>query len=154
MKRLICLLLLALLPCLAAAEEPSLSITEVAAMTPEYYEGTCKLDGKRTIDFRAPVFVPDVESMPVVRVRHQRLTPEEEAQLKDNETIENEANHLWLLMDEEFRRMIGDGSGNMILVWKAYTIFGVLMHRRVCIRYTLRIRRFPWVTWLMGWSNL
>lgn len=112
MKRLICLLLLALLPCLAAAEEPSLSITEVAAMTPEYYEGTCKLDGKRTIDFRAPVFVPDVESMPVMRVRHQRLTPEEEAQLKDNETIENEANHLWLFMDEEFRRMIGDGSGS------------------------------------------
>ena len=111
MKRLICLLLLALLPCLAAAEEPSLSLTEVAAMTPEYYEGTCKLDGKRTIDFRAPVFVPDVESMPVMRVRHQRLTPEEEAQLKDNETIENEANHLWLFMDEEFRKMIGDGSG-------------------------------------------
>lgn len=37
MKRLICLLLLALLPCLAAAEELSLSITEVAALRPEYY---------------------------------------------------------------------------------------------------------------------
>ena len=112
MKKLIWIVLALFLPCAAFAQEELYSISEVAAMTPEYYEGTCKLDGKRTIDFRAPVFVPDVESMPVVRVRHQRLTPEEEAQLKDNETIENEANHLWLLMDEEFRRMIGDGSGN------------------------------------------
>ena len=111
MKRLICLLLLALLPCLAAAEEPSLSITEVDAMTPEYYEGTCKLDGKRTIEFRAPVFVPDVESMPVVRVRHQMLDPEEAMEFKDLDRFENDQRHQQLLMSDEFHKMIGDGSG-------------------------------------------
>ena len=112
MKRLIFLLLLALLPCLAAAEEPSLSITEVAAMTPEYYEGTCKLDGKRTIDFRAPVFVPDVESMPVMRVRHQMLDPEEAVEFKELDRFENDQNYQQLLMSDEFHKMIGDGSGN------------------------------------------
>ena len=111
MKRLICLLLLALLPCLAAAEEPSLSITEVAAMTPEYYEGTCKLDGKRTIDFSAPVFVPDVESMPVMRVRHQMLDPEEALEFKNLDRFENDQRHQQLLMSNEFRNMIGNGSG-------------------------------------------
>ena len=69
MKKLIWIVLALLLPCAAIAQEALYSISEVAAMTPEYYEGTCKLDGKRTIDFRAPVFVPDVEKMPVVLIK-------------------------------------------------------------------------------------
>lgn len=42
MKRLIFLLLFALLPCAAAAQEALYSISEVAAMTLEYYEGDDK----------------------------------------------------------------------------------------------------------------
>ena len=109
MKRLICLLFLALLPCLAAAEEPSLSITEVAAMTPEYYEGTCKLNGKRTIEFRAPVFVPDVEKMPVVRVRHQMLDSEEAKDFENLDSFECDVNYQKLSMFEELIRMGEEG---------------------------------------------
>ena len=115
MRRLICLLLFALLPCCAAAEEPFLSIAEVAEMTPDYYEGTCKLDGKRTIDFRAPVFAPDVEKMPVMRVRHQMLDQEEALQFEAIEKFENTTSFQKFCMNEEFRKMVGDGtqSGNV-----------------------------------------
>ena len=89
MKRLIWIMLALFLPCAAIAQEAMYSISEVAAMTPEYYEGTCKLDGKRTIDFRAPVFVPDVEKMPVMRVRHQMLDQEEALQFEAIEKFEN-----------------------------------------------------------------
>lgn len=115
MKRLICLLLFALLPCCAAAEEPFLSIAEVAEMTPDYYEGTCKLDGKRTIDFRAPVFAPDVEKMPVMRVHHQMLDHEKALQFEAIEKFENTTSFQKFCMNEEFRKMVGDGtkSGNV-----------------------------------------
>ena len=110
MKRLIWIVLALFLPCAAIAQEALYSISEVAAMTPEYYEGTCKLDGKRTIDFRAPVFVPDVESMPVVRVTHQMLDPEEAMGFKDLDSFENLINYQHLVLFKMFYEMVGDGS--------------------------------------------
>ena len=112
MKRLIWIMVALFLPCAAIAQEELYSISEVAAMTPEYYEGTCKLDGKRTIDFRAPMFVPDVESMPVVRVRHQMLDSDEAIEFNGLDRFVNEQNHQQLLMHDEYRKMIGDGKGS------------------------------------------
>ena len=89
MKKLIWIVLALFLPCAAIAQEALHSISDVKAMTPEYYDGTCKLDGKRTIDFRAPVFVPDVENMPVVRVTHQMLSEDEAALFEGIERFEN-----------------------------------------------------------------
>ena len=92
-------------------------------MTPEYYEGTCKLDGKRTIDFRAPVFVPDVERMPVVRVTHQMLSEDEAAFFNGIERFENTIRWQDFLMSEAFSEVYNSKKAGFIGIESVYNIW-------------------------------
>ena len=79
MKKLIWLVLALLLPCNALAHEALYSISEVAAMTPAYWEVACEPDKRGGISFKAPIFVPDVDGMPIIRAKYRQLSPEKAA---------------------------------------------------------------------------
>lgn len=68
MKRIICLFALLLLPVAAVAQDPMLTISELREQTPRRWTGSFLSGGER-IEFDAPVDVPDVETLPVLRVR-------------------------------------------------------------------------------------
>ena len=71
----------------ALAEQTMLSIAQLKDTTPAYFEGECRVDKEYAITFRAPVFVPQVESTPVLRIRYQTIDAEA---AKDFAQIENE----------------------------------------------------------------
>lgn len=79
MKRLIWIMLALFLPCAAIAQEALYSISEVAAMTPAYWEVTCEPDRNGGISFKAPIYVPDVDRMPIIRAKYQQLPPDKAA---------------------------------------------------------------------------
>lgn len=67
-RRVIACLLAMILPAFAAAQEPSLSIEQLYNQTPKRCSGSFWSNGEEII-FDAPVYVPDVKEMPVLRVR-------------------------------------------------------------------------------------
>lgn len=79
MKKLIGMMLALLLPCAAVAQGELYSIAEVAAMTPDYWEGACQSDQGGESSFKAPVFVPEVERMPIIRAKYRQLALDQAA---------------------------------------------------------------------------
>ena len=79
MKKLIWIMLALFLPSAAIAQEELYSISEVAAMTPAYWEVTCEPDRNGGISFKAPIYVPDVDRMPIIRAKYQLLPPDKAA---------------------------------------------------------------------------
>lgn len=66
--RWIACLLAMILPAIAAAQEPSLTIGQLHDQTPKRCSGSFLAGGEKIV-FDAPVYVPDVKEMPVLRVR-------------------------------------------------------------------------------------
>ena len=62
----LCVLLL--VPTMASAGSERMSVSELKTQTPAAVEGTHEAYG-RTISFRAPVYVPDVDTLPILRVK-------------------------------------------------------------------------------------
>ena len=123
MKKLIWIILALFLPSAAIAQKALYSISEVAETTPAYYEGTCKLDGKRTIDFRAPVFVPDVENMPVVRVTHQMLSDDEAVLFEGIDRFENTIRGQDFTMYEAFSEVYNSKIMGLMGIESVYNIW-------------------------------
>lgn len=75
MKRVaaILLILACLLPFCAAAE--MVSISELKAQVPDYWDGSCMVE-TIGIPFHAPIYVPDVDKMPVIRAALDPLPQE------------------------------------------------------------------------------
>ena len=59
---------LLLVPTMASAGDERISVSELKAQIPAAVEGTHEAYG-RTISFRAPVYVPDVDTLPILRVK-------------------------------------------------------------------------------------
>lgn len=75
MRRMTALLvLMCLLPIGVLAEWVSIETLHTAA--PDYWDGSCTI-GKEEVPFHAPVYVPDVEKLPVVRATKLLLTQED-----------------------------------------------------------------------------
>ena len=88
MKRIfaaLCALLL--VPTMASAE--LISITELVQETPEAWIEEIDVNGK-TISIDAPIYVPEVETLPVIRVMREKTVENTEALFKKEGTKYNE----------------------------------------------------------------
>lgn len=63
------------LPLLAYGEVETYPISEIREQTPAYWNGTAK-SGKKQFEFRAPVFIPQVDSLPVLKAKRAVLSQE------------------------------------------------------------------------------
>ena len=77
----LCALLLA--PTMASAGGERVSVSELKAQTPAAVEGTHEAYG-RTISFRAPVYVPDVDTLPILRVKRTCISAQTAEALGDS----------------------------------------------------------------------
>ena len=68
-------IVLLFLPLLAYGEVETYPISEIRDQTPAYWNGTAK-SGKKQFEFRAPVFIPQVDSLPVLKAKRAVLSPE------------------------------------------------------------------------------
>lgn len=68
-------IVLLFLPLLAYGEVETYPISEIREQTPAYWNGTAK-SGKKQFEFRAPVFIPQVDSLPVLKAKRAVLSPE------------------------------------------------------------------------------
>ena len=74
---LICCALVLLQPCVSPAlADAHLSVAELAQSAPGYWDGAYTAHG-REIAFHAPVYVPDVEQMPVITVTGSRVAEQD-----------------------------------------------------------------------------
>ncbi|MBQ7886836.1 MAG: hypothetical protein IJ313_08100 [Clostridia bacterium] len=106
--RLIAGLLAMLLPALAAAEEPRLTIEQLYSQTPERCSGSFWANGE-TIAFDAPVYVPHVREMPVLRVR--QFAPDDAIDDRlDGQTLKRDpiAYEISNIENESLKQMFGD----------------------------------------------
>lgn len=76
-----CLLLL--VPALAAAQGEMVTLSALRAQTPTFAEGTIEAYG-RTVSFYAPVYVPDGDEMPMLRVKRTNVSDEAAEKLGDS----------------------------------------------------------------------
>ena len=84
MKRIfaaVCLLLL--VPALAAARSETFTLSALRAQTPAFAEGMIEAYG-RTISFHAPVYVPNGDEMPMLRVKRTNVSDEAAEKLGDS----------------------------------------------------------------------
>ena len=70
------------LPLLAYGEVETYPISEIREQTPAYWNGTAE-SGKKQFEFRAPVFIPQVDSLPVLKAKRAVLSPEKLAGYSD-----------------------------------------------------------------------
>lgn len=75
-------IVLLFLPLLAYGEVETYPISEIRDQTPAYWNGTAK-SGKKQFEFRAPVFIPQVDSLPVLKAKRAVLSPEKLAGYSD-----------------------------------------------------------------------
>ena len=68
---------------LAAARGEGMLATEMKAQIPAAVEGTYEAYG-RTISFRAPVYVPDVDTLPILRVTRTNISAQTAEALGDS----------------------------------------------------------------------
>ena len=68
-------IVLLFLPLFAYGEVETYPISEIREQTPAYWNGTAK-SGKKQFEFRAPVFIPQVDSLPVLKAKRAVLSPE------------------------------------------------------------------------------
>lgn len=68
-------IVLLFLPLFAYGEVETYPISEIRDQTPAYWNGTAK-SGKKQFEFRAPVFIPQVDSLPVLKAKRAVLSPE------------------------------------------------------------------------------
>ena len=109
MKReLLSVLLAVLLPALAVAQGELLTIAQLHAKTPERCTGSFSVDGE-TIAFEAPVYVPDVKEMPVLRVR-QFVPDDAIGDRLDGQTLRRDpiAYEISNITNESLAQMFGD----------------------------------------------
>ena len=85
MFAVLCVLLL--VPMLASAE--LISIIELAQEVPEAWIEEIDVNGK-TISIDAPIYVPEVETLPVIRVMREKTVENTEALFKKEGTKYNE----------------------------------------------------------------
>ena len=85
MFAVLCALLL--VPTMASAE--LISITELVQETPEAWIEEIDVNGK-TISIDAPIYVPEVETLPVIRVMREKTVENTEALFKKEGTKYNE----------------------------------------------------------------
>ncbi len=84
MKRIfaaLCVLLL--VPTMASAGGERISVSELKAQTSAAVEGTHEAYG-RTISFRAPVYMPDIETLPILRVTRTNISAQTAGTLGDS----------------------------------------------------------------------
>ena len=81
MFAVLCALLL--VPTIASAGGERISVSELKAQTPAAVEGTHEAYG-RTISFRAPVYVPDVDTLPILRVKRTCISAQTAEALGDS----------------------------------------------------------------------
>ena len=74
---------LLLVPTIASAGGEMISVSELKAQTPAAVEGTHEAYG-RTISFRAPVYVPDVDTLPILRVKRTCISAQTAEALGDS----------------------------------------------------------------------
>ena len=74
---------LLLVPTMASAGGERFSVSELKAQTPAAVEGTHEAYG-RTISFRAPVYVPDVDTLPILRVKRTCISAQTAEALGDS----------------------------------------------------------------------
>ena len=74
---------LLLVPTMASAGGERISVSELKAQTPAAVEGTHEAYG-RTISFRAPVYVPDVDTLPILRVKRTCISAQTAEALGDS----------------------------------------------------------------------
>lgn len=74
---------LVLVPTMASAGGERISLSELKAQTPAAVEGTHEAYG-RTISFRAPVYVPDVDTLPILRVKRTCISAQTAEALGDS----------------------------------------------------------------------
>ena len=74
---------LLLVPTMASAGGERISLSELKAQTPAAVEGTHEAYG-RTISFRAPVYVPDVDTLPILRVKRTCISAQTAEALGDS----------------------------------------------------------------------
>lgn len=74
---------LLLVPTIASAGGERISVSELKTQTPAAVEGTHEAYG-RTISFRAPVYVPDVDTLPILRVKRTCISAQTAEALGDS----------------------------------------------------------------------
>ena len=82
-KMFAALCVLLLVPTMASAGGERISVSELKTQTPAAVEGTHEAYG-RTISFRAPVYVPDVDTLPILRVKRTCISAQTAEALGDS----------------------------------------------------------------------